>query len=738
MKLNSQNYKENLANVRSVAEELKRSRNNTVAQCGKKLNLSVEDVSKGCSEIIDANNTLRIGVVGQVKAGKSSMLNALFFDGDSILPKAATPMTAGLTILRYNEENSIDVEYFNQREWNVFKNQAEDLKARIRDYRAGNTEIQYTDEEIMLQINASEEERSALELINMSSRIGTSKIREKSLIEKIPVIDIIDLQAKLGEYVGADGRFTPLVKSLTINLKDERLKGIDIVDTPGVNDPVLSREMRTREFLRGSHGVLFLSSAGRFFDASDMTFLVDRIGSQGIGDVVVIASKVDDTLMQEGMKYKDNLDGCYEACTGALERQFDQNIAGARNMGWNGHKPALDFCSSVCYSIGHKKTSDLDNVEKHVMERLQDLFPENCGRDGNLNIENKETFLELGKIEGIREDWIDGLFKENKDRIIAAKVNSYFENASSNLTQTIETQANLIKGQIDILNSTDASNLSDKKRTFEKATKDIISKLNTLLSDVDVYLENEKKSIINATFIQTITSLPTKTIPYTGIRETTFWGRDKSFSVQVSVPDETRIVGRLADDVRKAFESVSSRWGKTMGAVKKKLDNDFTKILRDIEDNDKDGKIDINMLKSLVDEAKRNLESKKELIYQPKCEEIVDTISAYIQGVSQIRYRKASEDEYEAKEKVRKNAQNNMDRARRIVKDLMAISNQALDNLIPLSDIKRELRTNGDQFKDSLNSAISDLIKELEVQIKNKEAEISEMERAVEKIKKVI
>lgn len=42
------------------------------------------------------------------------------------------------------------------------------------------------------------------------------------------------------------------------------------------------------------------------------------------------------------------------------------------------------------------------------------------------------------------------------------------------------------------------------------------------------------------------------------------------------------------------------------------------------------------------------------------------------------------------------------------------------------------------KFKDSLNSAISDLIKELEVQIKNKEAEISEMERAVEKIKKVI
>ena len=46
--------------------------------------------------IIENNRKLKIGVVGQIKAGKSSFLNSLLFDGKDFLPKAATPMTAAL------------------------------------------------------------------------------------------------------------------------------------------------------------------------------------------------------------------------------------------------------------------------------------------------------------------------------------------------------------------------------------------------------------------------------------------------------------------------------------------------------------------------------------------------------------------------------------------------------------------------------------------------------------------
>ncbi|MBP1542934.1 MAG: dynamin family protein [Oscillospiraceae bacterium] len=48
---------------------------------------------------------LNIGVIGQVKAGKSSFLNTLLFGGKKVLPSAATPKTATLTKIEYSEEN---------------------------------------------------------------------------------------------------------------------------------------------------------------------------------------------------------------------------------------------------------------------------------------------------------------------------------------------------------------------------------------------------------------------------------------------------------------------------------------------------------------------------------------------------------------------------------------------------------------------------------------------------------
>ena len=56
------------------------------------------------------NRKLNIGVVGQVKAGKSSFLNTLLFEGQEILPKASTPKTATLTKMEYSEENIIQIE----------------------------------------------------------------------------------------------------------------------------------------------------------------------------------------------------------------------------------------------------------------------------------------------------------------------------------------------------------------------------------------------------------------------------------------------------------------------------------------------------------------------------------------------------------------------------------------------------------------------------------------------------
>ena len=70
------------------------------------------------------NRKLNIGVVGQVKAGKSSFLNTLLFNGEEILPKASTPKTATLTKMEYSEHNIIQVEYYSVEEWEVLEDNA--------------------------------------------------------------------------------------------------------------------------------------------------------------------------------------------------------------------------------------------------------------------------------------------------------------------------------------------------------------------------------------------------------------------------------------------------------------------------------------------------------------------------------------------------------------------------------------------------------------------------------------
>jgi tRNA U34 5-carboxymethylaminomethyl modifying GTPase MnmE/TrmE len=44
------------------------------------------DIKEGGDRLKRDNEILKIGVVGQVKAGKSSFLNSLLFEGENVLP----------------------------------------------------------------------------------------------------------------------------------------------------------------------------------------------------------------------------------------------------------------------------------------------------------------------------------------------------------------------------------------------------------------------------------------------------------------------------------------------------------------------------------------------------------------------------------------------------------------------------------------------------------------------------
>ena len=221
-------------------------------------------------EIIDKinNDVLTIGVIGQMKCGKSTFLNSFVFE-DDILPAAVTPMTAALSIITYGEQKKIVAEFYDKDEWEEQKMQA----ARSLEEVKGNS-------------LEESKVKAAKELVERASKLGNSlssylgKTKEDSFDNLI-------------EYVGADGKYVSITKSVKIYYPKDYLKGVEVVDTPGFNDPIVSREERTKTFLQKADVVLMMTYAGRPFDATDRDILFRNVRQCGIGKVIVGINKYD-------------------------------------------------------------------------------------------------------------------------------------------------------------------------------------------------------------------------------------------------------------------------------------------------------------------------------------------------------------------------------------------------------------------------------------------------------------
>lgn len=213
------------------------------------------------------NDVLTIGVIGQMKAGKSTFLNSFVFE-DDILPAATTPMTAALSVITYGPEKKIEAEFYTEQEW-----QEQQMTARMN-------ADEVTDELQKSKIKAAQE------LMEKSTKLGSNI---NSLLGKRQT-DSFD---NLIEYVGADGRYVSITKSVTVYFPMNHLKGVRIVDTPGFNDPIVSREERTKDFLKQADVVLLMLYAGRPFDATDRGILFKNVAECGTGKVLIGINKYD-------------------------------------------------------------------------------------------------------------------------------------------------------------------------------------------------------------------------------------------------------------------------------------------------------------------------------------------------------------------------------------------------------------------------------------------------------------
>ncbi|EJB64515.1 ATP/GTP-binding protein [Helicobacter pylori Hp H-43] len=380
--------------------------------------IKTEELEKTLKEMQDTNRDLKVGIIGRVKAGKSSLLNALIFEGVEVLPKAATPMTASLTILKYADTLSAEVEFYSPKDILELKNEHERY---VREFnRIVDEEVKKQKEKQSLSNRAKEgvkkfgnmfsknksdkeapKERvlSDEEILEKARRIAKSELEKDTKLvsshdqyekmkksgltntetkdSRIQANNLEELNQKLLQFVGANGKFMPCTKAVQISLNNPNLKDLEVIDTPGVNNPIASREERTKTLLKDCDVVFIISPSNQFLTDSDMS-LFDRVShKEGLQEIYFVASQADSAVLSMSVAGKSNqhLPTAFENAQKALSSQLNnimgkliENYPNQREIFEKAIKNGVILASGNCFSM-YKDFSNQASWERNQKNR---------------------------------------------------------------------------------------------------------------------------------------------------------------------------------------------------------------------------------------------------------------------------------------------------------------------------------------------------------------------------------
>lgn len=411
-----------------------------------------KNFSDNCNEILSKSRDLKIGIIGSVKAGKSSFLNALIFGGEDLLPKAATPMTASLTKISYSEKNEAKIVFFSKNDWEEIKKisaEYDDSLQRLKDEliqkkrnllsrkKVEKDNISLSEEEIKkLESSIPENTVACHQIVNNFKNKDDYEFLNTYLgQEKLCTFE--DAKKDLYDYVGSNGKFTSIVKYTELKINNDLLKGIEIIDTPGLGDPLASRCMKTKDFLISCDVVFLLSSSSQFLTDQDMKLLLETLPENSIAQVLLIGSKFDSAILDfKNSQYSlseavktlavKNTDRALSQISNSVSSKF-ANEASKKLFGRlsDGLKYQLQknkvayFTSSILYSAARKKELGLTltDDESHAISQLSKFE----------GMRSDPQFLkELSSIDRLKNNEFESL-REKKHEIIEQRCSEIFE-----------------------------------------------------------------------------------------------------------------------------------------------------------------------------------------------------------------------------------------------------------------------------------------------------------------------
>lgn len=201
-----------------------------------------------------------IGITGVLSAGKSTFLNALL--GQEVLGTSSVPETANLSVLRYGETPRARVHFWSKEQWEDLESQSaydSNLKAFVKE--------------------SKEHFKDTLQDFITSPKYSKD-------------IELNDLSA----YTSANhtSKFCNLVEKVELFMPLAFLEnGVEIVDTPGLDDPITKREDITREYIEHCDMLIHIMNVSCAATQKDIDFILEALLEQNISRLLVVLTRID-------------------------------------------------------------------------------------------------------------------------------------------------------------------------------------------------------------------------------------------------------------------------------------------------------------------------------------------------------------------------------------------------------------------------------------------------------------
>ncbi|MPB47313.1 ATP-binding protein [Campylobacter lari] len=298
-----------------------------------------------------SNIDFSIAVTGVVNAGKSSMLNALL--KKDFLGVSNVPETANLSILKYGKEQKAKIYFWNEEEW-------QDILKSSKD----NQDMQ----ELIKQLEQNFNLNKYIEKENKNIEIKIDELKN---------------------YTSAKNKISALIKKIELFSSLDFLKdNVCIVDTPGLDDVIIQRELLTKAYISKADFLIHLMNASQSLSQKDCDFIIQCLLTSRVSKLLIVLTKADllsQKDLQEVINYTKN-----KLKENLVQKQLSQELLDSVDF--------VSISSKLANDFYQKRGGNLEQSNILILEELiaKSLYDKNKIA---LSAYKKELLLHLEKIE---------------------------------------------------------------------------------------------------------------------------------------------------------------------------------------------------------------------------------------------------------------------------------------------------------------------------------------------------